>query len=233
MIDVNKAIIARYNKEGRHFEILVDCDNALLYKQGKITDLEEVLASKDIFTDIRGAHHAADADLNAAFNTTDFIKIVDIILKKGEIQLTTEHKHKLREQKTKQIIALIHRNAINPQTNTPHPPTRIENALVESKIIIDEFKSAEEQLPTIIKKLTPIIPLKFETRILEIMIPAAYANQSFHILKNYGKLIKEQWNNQGSLIAELEIPAGLQEDLEIELNKLARGDAAIAVKKEK
>ena len=81
--------------------------------------------------------------------------IVDAI-KNGEIQLTTEYKNKLRDQKRKQIVNLISRNAVDPSNNLPHPPQRIENALNEAKVKIDEFHTAEEPLGTVKgKKITP------------------------------------------------------------------------------
>ncbi len=232
MVDVNKAVIARLIKGKKHFEILVDCENAIAFRHGRLQDVTKALATKNIFSSVRGATHAPESDLKIVFGTIDPKKIAEAIIRHGEIQLTTEHKQKLREQKKKQLITLIQRNAINPQTNTPHPPTRIANAIEQSRISVDEFKSAEEQLPAVIKKLRVILPIKFETRILEIMIPAQHATQSFHILKGYGKLMKEQWNNRGSLIAQLELPAGLQEELENQLNKLTRGNVAIEIIKQ-
>ena len=53
MVDVNKAIIARLKKEGEIFEILVDCDKALDFKSGKKIALDDVLATFDIFKDVK------------------------------------------------------------------------------------------------------------------------------------------------------------------------------------
>ena len=35
MVDVDKAVIARLKKGGKQFEIKVDCDKALEFKEGK------------------------------------------------------------------------------------------------------------------------------------------------------------------------------------------------------
>lgn len=229
MVDVNKSVIARYSKANKHFEILVDCDKAIDFKHGKAVSLSDVLATKDIYTTVSSAKHATEEDLNAVFKTLDHNKIASVIISEGEIQLTVEHKNKLREQKRKQLITLIQRNAINPQNNLPHPPARIETAFTEAKIKVDEFASAEDQLPAVVKALTKILPIRMETRTLQVIIPATYASKSFHVLKSYGRLISEQWNTKGSLVATLEIPAGLQEELESKLNDFTKGDYALTI----
>jgi len=134
MVDVNKAVVAKYKKEGLDFEILVDCDKALEFREGK-AQLDDVIATNKIFKDVRKGLHASEHDLKRIFKTEDNRKIIEEIIRHGEIQLTAEYRNKLREEKRKAIINIIHRNSINPQNNLPHPPDRIERALEEAKII--------------------------------------------------------------------------------------------------
>ena len=229
MVSVDKAIIARYKFAEMHFEILVDCDNALDYKEGKIDNLGDVLATNEIFKDVKKAEHSPEAELLKVFKTTDPKEIASTIIKKGEIQLTTEHKAKLREEKKKQIVAFIHRNAIDAKTGFPHPPQRIESAMEEAKVRIDEFKPVSEQVQEIITKLRPIIPIKIEKRELSIQIPADFTGKVYNSLRRLGKLVREDWLSNGSLSVVLEIPAGVQEELEDELNKLTRGEAEFRI----
>ena len=46
----------------------------------------------------------------------------------------------------KKLINAISRESINPQTNAPNPPARIEAAMEEAKIHIDPFKPVNEQI---------------------------------------------------------------------------------------
>jgi ribosome maturation protein SDO1 len=229
MVNVDKAILARYDHSGIHFEILVDCDKALDYKEGKIDNLDDVLATNDIFKDVKKAEHSPEAELLKVFQTTDRKEIASRIIKKGEIQLTTEHKAKLREEKKKQIVAFIHRNAIDSKTGHPHPPQRIELALEQAKIRVDEFKPISEQVQEAITKLRPIIPIKIEKRELSIQIPADFTGKVYNSIRKYGKLMREDWLSTGALSVILEIPAGIQEELENELNKLTRGEAEFRI----
>tara|TARA_Y100000034_G_scaffold106690_1_gene135583 strand:- start:1690 stop:2385 length:696 start_codon:yes stop_codon:yes gene_type:complete len=222
MVDVDKAVIARLKKGENVFEILVDCEMALNFKKGKVSNLDDVLATDDIFKDVKKGEKASD--LQSVFGTEDARKIAEIIIKEGEVQLTSEYKKKLRDEKKKRIINLIVRGCINPDTNTPHPPQRIESALEEAKVRIDEFKPAEEQVNEIIDKIRVILPIKYEIREIAIKIPGAYAGKSFPILKQYGKVMKDEWQNDGSLVAVVEIPAGIQEEFFDKLNSLTKGD---------
>ncbi len=231
MVRVDEAVIARLKKEGKTFEVLVDCDKAIEFREGKIESLEEVLATREIFSDVKQSERATDIDIKKAFHTDVFNEIAAQIIKKGEVQLTTEHKNKLREEKKKKIVEMIHKNAINPQSDVPHPRERIENAMKEAKVRIDEFKSAEDQMQEVISQLRSLLPLKIETREIEILIPGQYAGSSYGILKRLGKMLKDDWLDNGSLKVVLEIPAGIQEELENEVSKLTKGDFDLKILK--
>ena len=223
MVDVDKSVIARYKTQGKNFEILVDCENAIAFKTGSNINLNDVLTAEEIFEDVKKGMHASEIDMKKIFNTEDKKKICEQIIRKGDVQVTAEYQRKLRDIKVKQIIDLIHRNAIDPKTGNPHPPQRIKNAVEEAKIRIDNYKTAEEQIQDIISQLKTVLPIKFETRTIMIKVSAQYAAQSYNALKQYGKLLKEEWQNDGSLVVNIELPAGLQEDLFSKLNNLTHG----------
>ncbi len=222
MTDIGNAVEARIKRQGKQYEILVDCDKALAFKQGKKIALDDVMVTNEIFHEAKRGLKPAEKDLLVAFNTADVQQIATIILKEGEIQLTQKHREKEREEKKKRIIDIIHKQAIDTKTNLPHPPARIEAAMQQARVKIDENKSAEDQIETILNALKPIIPIKFETRLLEIKIQPQYAGAAFRTLKKY-KLVKSEWLNDGSLLGQMEIPAGLQEELFAELNKITQG----------
>ena len=223
MVDVDKAIVARIRKEGRVFEILVDCDNALAFKEGKAIPLQDVVATDDIFTDVKKGEKASENDMQAVFNTSNPLEVAEKIIKEGDIQLTAEHKEKEREEVRKQIIQLIHRNAVDAQTGLPHPAARIESAMEEAKVQIRENESAEEQMDRVLTALKPIIPIKVEQMEITLTIPAKFAGASMNTLKKY-KLMKNEWQPDGSLLAVIEIPAGIQEEFFDEVNKITHGE---------
>ncbi|MEM4245284.1 MAG: ribosome assembly factor SBDS [Candidatus Nanoarchaeia archaeon] len=228
MTSVDEAVIARYKFKNLNFEILVDCEKALEFRQGKAS-LDDALVTTDVFSDVKKGEHAKEADLKTAFKTSDYRQVCEHIIKHGEIQLTQEHRDKMREEIRRKIVNLIHRNAIDSKTGLPHPPQRIELAMEQAKVRIDEFKKAEEQLHEVVEKLRPILPIKFEVREVAVKVPAKFTSQSYHILKKFGTILRDEWQNDGSLVCLLEMPSGLSEEFEDELNKLTHGEAELKV----
>src|SRR3972149_4164276 len=215
-----KYTIARLTKDNEHFEVLVKPPKALDYRNGKIASITEVLAAETIFSDANKGTRVAEEQLRKAFGTTDTLKIADMILKKGTLQLTTDQRRKMVEDKRKQIIDFISRQAVDPKTNLPHPPTRIENALEQVRYAIDPYKPVEEQAKDIVKLLRPILPLKVEQVKVAVKIPNQYAARAYGTVKTLGTIKREEWRGDGSWYSELELPAGSYASL---LNKL--GDA--------
>lgn len=223
MVDVDKSVIARIKKEGGHFEILVDSDKALDFRAGKITDVSDVVAVTHVFFDVKKGLKASEVEVKKAFGTDNLNEVFATIIKHGEVQLTAKHLAKLQEDKKKQIINIIHRNGIDSKTGLPHPPDRIERAMEEAKVRIDAHKSAEEQVSEVLSKIRAIIPIKFEVREVQVIIPAQYGAQCYSVIKRR-KALKEEWLDDGSLMAVVEIPAGVQEEFFSELNKIAHGE---------
>jgi ribosome maturation protein SDO1 len=221
---MSKTVIAKYIVAGESFEIFVDSDKAYAYITGKLQDPLSALEVEDVFKDANKGDRQSQEKLKKAFNTEDLGKIAGIILKNGNVPLTTEQRSKLLEEKRKQIVNIIATNAIDPRTNAPHTPQRIENAMLEAKISIDAFKPASEQIDDIVKKLSMKLPLKFSTVRIEVTIAPQYTNRSYSVLKQYG-LKSEKWLNDGSLFATLEFPAGLQSEFFDKLNNATKGSA--------
>ena len=121
------------------------------------------------------------------------------------------------EDKRRQVIDYISRQAVDPKTNLPHPPMRIENAMEQIRYPIDPYKSVEEQAKDIIKLLRPILPLKVEQVKVAIHIPSQYASRAYGTIKTFGAIKHEEWRSDGSWYGEMEMPAGAYASF---LNKL-------------
>ena len=149
---MSKIVIAKYERNNELFEIFVDSDLAYEFITGKIKDPLKTLDIEEIFKDAKKGERQGNEKIKKIFGTNDISKIAEIILKNGEVPITTEQKNNLLEEKRKQIIEIISRNSIDPRTNAPNPPLRIENAMKQAKITINPFKSATDQIDEIVKK---------------------------------------------------------------------------------
>ena len=223
----DKLTVVKYTFEGNKFEILVKPDPALDYKLGKIKEIAPVLVSDEIYSDSSQGTRASSEKLQKVFKTEDALAIAEKILQKGDLNLTTDQRRKMTTEKRKQIIVFIAKTFVDPRSHFPHPPTRIEQALVDARVSIDPFKSVEEQVKDIVEKLRSIIPLKSENLLLEISVPAQYVAQSYSVLKSTGVLKKEDWQPNGSLKAILEIPAAARPNVIDRLGAITKGTAFV------
>ena len=219
-----KYTTARLSVEGDRFEVLVKPEEALNFRMGKQVPVTQLLVIEEIYSDANKGTRASTEKLQKYFGTTDAVKIADEILRRGELQLTTEQRRQLIEDKRKQIVAFLARHCIDPRTGTPHPALRIEQALSQIRISVDPFKSTEEQAKTIIEDLRPIIPLKIEQMRVAVKIFAEHAAKAYGAVKNFGTITKEEWQRDGSWVAVIEMAAGLHSEFLEKIGKITQGN---------
>lgn len=229
MVGVDEAVVAKLKKNGKVFEILVDSDAALAFKEGKDIDIRDILAAENVFSDAKKGFEVSDEDLNQTFGTTYPLEAAKKIIKEGVVPETKEHKQADLEQKRKKIIHLIHRNAVEPKNHNPIPEQRIADAMDSAKVEIDPKKSAEEHLQDVLHKINPIIPIKFEIKELQVKIPVQTAKKAYGILKSLGKMKNEQWTNDGSLLCTIEIPGGMEGEFYDKLNDITHGNNHVEI----
>ena len=228
---VDKVTVVRFAVEGEKFELLVKPDPALEYKLGKRKDVSTILVSDEIYSDSNKGTRASTEKLMKAFKTTDSTIIATLILQKGDLNLTTDQRRKMVLEKRKQIVDFIAKTYVDPRSHLPHPPLRIEQAMDDARISVDPFRNTDEQTKDIVEQLRSIIPLKSENMILEILVPAQFAAQSYSVLKSAGTLKKEEWQSNGSLKVILDIPAAARANVIDRLGSVTKGSASIEVAK--
>ena len=231
MVSLENAVIARLHKGADRFEVLVDPHEAEHIIEGKVENILSALAIDAVFSDSKKGTHAPVEALQKHFNTTDISVIAKEIIQKGEIQLTTEQRHEMQETKKKRIIDLIVKNAMDPQTKTPHPRTRIELALEEAKVHIDPFKSVNQQMKTIIEQLRPILPISMEQARISVKIPPEHVGKAYGAVRSFGTLEREEWQSDGTWIGIVKLPAGMQTDFYDRLNTLTKGNVETRILK--
>ena len=229
MISLDHAVMARLDSHGERFEILVDPRQAALVRQGQPVNIEDVVAALNVFGNASKATRASDEALMKVFQTTDFATIARKIIEKGEIHLTAEQRKQMIEEKRRQVITFIARNSVNPQTGHPHPPARIERAMEEARVNIDPFKHLDELVKETVKALRPLLPIRFEELRLAIKIPADFAPKAYGDIAAGSVMEKEEWQNDGSWVCVVRIPAGIQGEFYDLINKLSKGEGQVKI----
>ncbi len=227
MVKVEDALIARYESKGHRFEVLIDQKLVDLVKSGKSVNVSEYMATDMVFKDSSKGDRASEEVIREVFGTEDFQTVVMEIVKKGQVQLTTEQRRKMLEEKRRQVVEIIARESMNPQSGTPHPPQRIEKAMEEARVRVDPFKSAEEQVNDVLKAIRVLLPIRFEHVKMEIEVPGTEYGKIYAEMAKLGQIQKEDWKNNGNYNAIVEIPAGVQDQLYDFLNKRTKGNVNI------
>ena len=227
MISLDEAVTARLESHGARFEVLVDPDAALAIRRDEFEgDLEDVIAAEDVFENASRGDRPAESDVEDVFGTTEPLDIIPEVIQRGEIQITADQRREMQEQKRRQLINTIARNAVNPQMDdAPHPPDRIESALEETEFRIDPMEPAETQVDEALDALRPVIPIRFEEVAIAAHVPAEHAGKAQSRIREFGDLVEEEWQNDGSWIGVVEFPAGMQNDFYDLVNEHSGGEA--------
>ena len=226
MVSLDDAVVARLEKGGKRYEILVDPDLVDSFKSDPTSvSLDDLLATDEVWHDARSGERPTEDKITSTFGTIDLMECVTTILTKGSIQLTTVQRRKIISDKRQQIISEISRTAIDPRSKAPHPATRIELALDELRWNPDPFLSVERQIKDAVDVLRPVIPLSFETIKLAFRVSgSAYGSVQREVRSD---VIKEQWLENGDWAFVVEIPAGMKGEY---LSKVAKRDPNTEVK---
>ena len=232
MIPLERAVVARLESHGEKFEILVDPDLAVRFRQGDPIELEDMVAALSVFENASRGTRASDEALSRVFATTEFPAVADRIIRKGEIHLTAEQRRQMIAEKRRQVITFIARNAVNPQTSLPHPPQRIEMAMDEVRVNIDLYKGLDELVKETVKALRPILPIRFEEVRIAVKIPPDFASKAYGEIQAAAQMEKEEWQKDGSWICVVRIPAGIQGDFYEMINRVSRGQGEVRLLKQ-
>ena len=213
-------VTARIKIKNKHYETHVDLDEALKIREGK-GDIVTALDSPNIYYDIKKGTLASNTDLKEAFGTTNIHEIAKIIIIKGEVQKTQEFRDAEKENKIKQIIDLLLRNAVD-QHGRPFTEERLKTAIQQAHYNFDN-RPAEQQLNPLVHELKKIIPMKVSTKKVKLIIPARFTGQVYGILKDHKE--SEDWLANGDLQVILNIPPGILIDFYEKLNSITHGAA--------
>ena len=226
MVSLDDAVIARFEKGGNRYEILVDPELVAQWKgDNDSVVFEDMLATDEVWSDVKAGDRPPAEALENIFGSTDLHTCVEKILKEGSIQLTTAQRKQMVEEKRKQIVNAIATTATDPKTRGPHPPTRIENALSEARFSVDPFLSVERQVQDAVDAIRSLIPLQFITVRLAFRVQGKDYGGVYQLLRD--SIQREEWLSDGSWACVVECPGGMKSDL---ISRVAKRSSGLDVK---
>lgn len=194
-------MIVRLKRGKETFEVLTFEGAVTKYRQNDMKKLEDVLASGDvIFTDVKKGKQASKEQLAVAFGDVERHAMLEMLVKKGEVQVSAgERKDKL-EAKRAEIVAHIHKTFVDPARGGPVPVTRIDNALNQLKPRIDPDVAADRQVGAMLPKLTQILPLRKGGAVVTgtIKVPSKWIGSAGSVVRKHGTVTEEEFGADGA-----------------------------------
>ena len=209
---------ARVTKSGKHFEILVDLEEAMKFRKGE-GDFNAAVLGDAVFHNLKSGERVSMNELENAFGTSDFVKVAEKIIKAGEVVRTADSMKEDLDKKYKQVVDFLVRNAVSPE-GRPYTPDRFMKALKEAHVNVKN-KPIEGQVSEILDQLARVLPLKIERKKIKLLIPAIHSGKAYGIVKEF--MVKEDWKNNGDLEVVVEMPSGLVMDFYDKVNGATSG----------
>eukprot|EP00193_Tetraselmis_chui_P014012 CAMPEP_0177781356 /NCGR_PEP_ID=MMETSP0491_2-20121128/17793_1 /TAXON_ID=63592 /ORGANISM="Tetraselmis chuii, Strain PLY429" /LENGTH=192 /DNA_ID=CAMNT_0019301389 /DNA_START=118 /DNA_END=693 /DNA_ORIENTATION=+ len=167
--------VVRYKKGGIRFEVACYKNKVVNWRNGLETDLDEVLQSTAVFTNVSKGILAKDKELAAVFGTTDQEKICLLILEKGEFQVSDKERKLEYSNLFKDVATVLVNQCINTETGKPYTITMLERALKDVHFAVDPKRGAKQQAFEALAVLQDKIPIKRAS--MRLLLHAAMASE--------------------------------------------------------
>lgn len=225
-LDTSDAIKIQYRGENT-FEILAEPEPAKKARfEGEDVDIPRLLFVQEIFKDADQGERASPEELEQEFGTKQIMDAAEEIFEKGDMQLTTDQKTEMREEKKQQVISMISRRAKDPKTGNPHPPQRVENALEEAGFNFDAMEDVESQFKDAVEEIRPIIPISLEEKTVAIKVPSDSGGKAYNLIQQKADIIEEEWGND-YFFAKIQVPAGILTELMEDIQEMTSGESEV------
>ncbi|CAH1119138.1 unnamed protein product [Phaedon cochleariae] len=159
-IRLTNVAVVRIKKAGKRFEIACYRNKVVSWRNQVEKDIDEVLQTHSVFTNVSKGQVAKKEDLIKAFGKDDHTEICKEILAKGELQVSDKERHSQTEQLFKDIATTVADKCLNPEIKRPYPVTIIEKAMKDVHYSVKPNQSAKQQALQVIKLLKESIPIE-------------------------------------------------------------------------
>ncbi|EXB99572.1 Ribosome maturation protein SBDS [Morus notabilis] len=198
--------VVRLKKLGMRFEIACYKNKVLSWRSGVEKDLDEVLQSQTVYSNVSKGILAKSKDLIAAFGTDDQAKICLEILDKGELQIAGKERESQLSSQFRDIATIVMQKTYNPETQRPYTINMIERLMREIHFAVDPISGSKKQALEVIHELQKHFPIKRSPMRLRLSVPEQSSSSLMEKLNAWSAKIasKDQSGSQLYIICELD-----------------------------
>ena len=137
--------VVRLKKQGKRFEVACYKNKVANWRSGVETDLDEVLQTEAVFSNVSRGVLAKDEDLKAVFGTTDTKSVCLRILTEGDTQVSDRERAVELGALFRDVAAAIASRCVNTSTRRPFTVSMVERALKDAGFSVDGKRPAKAQ----------------------------------------------------------------------------------------
>lgn len=164
--------VVKMKKGGKKFEIATYPNKVLAWRQKLEKDLDEVLQSEQIYTNVSRGETAKVKDLKKCFGTDDLGIIVEEILLKGQIQESEKERERALETTFKEIAAVVVDKCVHAETNRPLTIGFVERVMRDMHFAVKPEDSAKKQALKLIGVLQDSeFPIRRAYMLVQVRVP--------------------------------------------------------------
>lgn len=166
--------IVRMKKGGKRFEIACYPNKVTSWRNKIETDIDEVLQTQKVFTNVSKGEFAKMADLKKIFDNDNEAEICKLILTKGELQVSEKERSANLDEMFRDIATIVSDMCVQPETKRPYPVTIIEKSMKSIHFSVKPSKNTKQQALEVIKQLkeTETLEIQRAHMKLRILVPA-------------------------------------------------------------
>ena len=182
-VRLTNVAVVRYRAFGLRFEIACYKNSVLAWRDGVEKDIDEVLQSKHVFSNVSKGVLANRDDLIRAFGTDNEEFVCRRILDAGDVQVSEKERAAHLESLFKDVAAHVADVSVNPTTQRPYPQRMIESAMKVAHIAVRPNKSAKSQANAVIRALRRTDALPIRRAEMRVQVKAPTINDLANTLK--------------------------------------------------
>ncbi|XP_073971640.1 SBDS ribosome maturation factor [Rhodnius prolixus] len=199
-IRLTNVAVVRMKKAGKRFEIACYKNKVVSWRNNVEKDIDEVLQTHTVFTNVSKGQVAKKEDLLKAFGKDELTEICKEILKKGELQVSDKERQNQLDSLFKDIATNVADKCVNPETKRPYPVSMIEKAMRDIHFSIKPNRNAKQQTLEVIPQLKAVMPLDRAQMRLRVALSGKEARKLREKLAALTTSIEsETWDSGGEL----------------------------------
>ncbi|XP_074588421.1 uncharacterized protein LOC141844280 [Curcuma longa] len=197
--------VVRLKKHGIRFEIACYKNKVLSWRSGVEKDLDEVLQSQTVYSNVSKGILAKSKELIAAFGTDDQSKICLEILEKGELQVAGKERESQLSSQFRDIATIVMQKTINSETHRPYTINMIERLMHEIHFAVDPNQNSKKQALEVIRELQNHFPIKRSPMRLRLVVPEKSFSTLMEKLGDWNANItsKDESGNEPSIVSNM------------------------------